>query len=812
MEVLALLRGLHVAAILSVLGTTAFLAWILPAAVDGRPARPVLIRLWRISGWLAVASGVAWFIAQADEIAGAPDVASLAAALPIVADQTRYGQAMLLRGLLLLGAVLLAGPSRRRPYLGLLATGVALGLQGAFGHAGAAAGNMLLASEWLHLLAAGVWLGGLLPLWLTFARLPAANAAAVCERFTPVGLACVLVLAGTGLVQGLALIGDLPALLGTAYGRIALIKIGLFLLALALAAANRLWLTDRLASHFPNARGRIRLSVLAETATGLLIVFAAAFLASTPPGIHDESVWPLSWQFSLATVREDSGFRTEVIISGLLIGLTAVMLIASLLRRRFRVVATGLLAGIIAWRAPSFVLLTATAYPTSFQTSPTGFSVTSILRGQALYQTHCAGCHGAKGRGDGPLAAGMRIRPADLTAQHLWDHSDGEMFWWLTRGMDAPDGQPCDARIPFSAAGRSLGVDRLCSSTQRRCRAGSGHAGGCVSARAGPANPLRHPGGNTHERPARRAGAVGGGNRGNDRRAGQRHTGDTSGPARRLEAGAPIRMRRRHPGRAAGFRNFGQSATGGAARLRVLGGRQRMAGRVVQSQPGSNRTRHRPATGSTREVPMSTTIKPPPPSGPNPPNRTVYGVIGVLLAVLLIGAGSFLWLSTGPNNPGGIGGPFTLEDGNGKTVTDRDFRGKYMLVYFGYTFCPDVCPTTLNAVAEAMDKLGPAASRVRPVFITVDPKRDTAAVVKQYAAAFGPSITGLTGTPAEIAQVAKAYRVYYAEHRTGTGPNDYSMDHSSILYLIGPDGAFIAPVRADQSGDEIAVNLKKLMS
>jgi protein SCO1/2 len=209
---------------------------------------------------------------------------------------------------------------------------------------------------------------------------------------------------------------------------------------------------------------------------------------------------------------------------------------------------------------------------------------------------------------------------------------------------------------------------------------------------------------------------------------------------------------------------------------------------------------------------MSTTTKPTTPSGPNPPNRTVYGVIGVLLAVLLIGAGSFLWLSTGPGNPGGIGGPFTLEDGNGKTVTDRDFRGKYMLVYFGYTFCPDVCPTTLNAVADAMDKLGPAANRVRPVFITVDPKRDTAAVVKQYAAAFGPTITGLTGTPAEIAQVAKAYRVYYAEHRTGTGPNDYSMDHSSILYLIGPDGGFVAPVRADQSGDEMAANLRKLMS
>jgi protein SCO1/2 len=194
------------------------------------------------------------------------------------------------------------------------------------------------------------------------------------------------------------------------------------------------------------------------------------------------------------------------------------------------------------------------------------------------------------------------------------------------------------------------------------------------------------------------------------------------------------------------------------------------------------------------------------------PNRILYATMGLLLAVLLIGAGGFLWLSSsGGNNPIGIGGPFTLRDGTGKPVTDKDFRGKYMLVYFGYTFCPDVCPTTLSAVADAMDKLGPAASRIQPLFITVDPKRDTPAVVNQYAAAFGPSIEGLTGTPEEIATVAKEYRVYYAEHRTGPGPNDYSMDHSSVLYLMSPDGGFIAPVRADQSGDEIAASLKKLM-
>jgi protein SCO1/2 len=195
-----------------------------------------------------------------------------------------------------------------------------------------------------------------------------------------------------------------------------------------------------------------------------------------------------------------------------------------------------------------------------------------------------------------------------------------------------------------------------------------------------------------------------------------------------------------------------------------------------------------------------------------PSNRTIYAIIGLLVAVLLLAAGAYLVVSG--NQPAAltVGGPFSLIDGDGHPVTDQTWRGKYMLVYFGYTFCPDVCPTTLSNVADALDKLGPKADRLQALFITVDPKRDTASVVKQYAAAFSPRITGLTGSPAQIATAAKAYRVYYAEHRTGPGPDDYSMDHSSVLYLMGPDGRFIAPVRADQTGPEIATALTRLMS
>ncbi|MDQ2802798.1 MAG: SCO family protein, partial [Pseudomonadota bacterium] len=122
------------------------------------------------------------------------------------------------------------------------------------------------------------------------------------------------------------------------------------------------------------------------------------------------------------------------------------------------------------------------------------------------------------------------------------------------------------------------------------------------------------------------------------------------------------------------------------------------------------------------------------------------------------------------------------------------------------------CPTTLNEVAGAMDHLGAKARDLQPIFITVDPERDTPAVVKQYAKAFTPRLVGLTGTSQEIAQVAKEYHVYYAKHVTGPGPKDYTMDHSSVLYLMGPDGRFVAPIDAGESGTAMATSIAKFMS
>lgn len=153
-----------------------------------------------------------------------------------------------------------------------------------------------------------------------------------------------------------------------------------------------------------------------------------------------------------------------------------------------------------------------------------------------------------------------------------------------------------------------------------------------------------------------------------------------------------------------------------------------------------------------------------------------------------------------------VGGPFTLTDQTGKTVTDADFRGEYMLIYFGFTFCPDVCPTELQAMSGALQQLGAKAGKVRPIFVTIDPERDTPEVLAGYVKQFDPRLIGLTGTPEEIAAIAKAYRVYYEKvvEEGATAADDYTMDHSSVAYLMGPDGKFLTFFPPGASPEQMA--------
>jgi protein SCO1 len=193
-------------------------------------------------------------------------------------------------------------------------------------------------------------------------------------------------------------------------------------------------------------------------------------------------------------------------------------------------------------------------------------------------------------------------------------------------------------------------------------------------------------------------------------------------------------------------------------------------------------------------------------------------VAGVLAGLVILGTGVFLAMALRDNPRGAagtalasaIGGHFRLTDQNGKTVSDADLKGKWSLIYFGYTHCPDACPTALNDISIALEELGAKRDQVRPVFITVDPERDTPESLKSYVTSFDAPILALTGTPEEVAQAAKGYRVYYAKHPEAGG--DYSMDHSSVIYVMDPEGRFTASFTHESTPEQIAERLKKLLA
>jgi protein SCO1 len=157
----------------------------------------------------------------------------------------------------------------------------------------------------------------------------------------------------------------------------------------------------------------------------------------------------------------------------------------------------------------------------------------------------------------------------------------------------------------------------------------------------------------------------------------------------------------------------------------------------------------------------------------------------------------------------GIGGHFMLTTPEGHVVTDRSFAGKWLVVYFGYTFCPDACPTALNALGTVLDELGPLAAKVQPIFITVDPERDTPQVIADYVKAFDPRIVGLSGTPEQIAAAAKEFRVYYEVRPLGN--DEYAIDHSSFIYVINPQGQVVELLTGNLPGHSMAEELRRLI-
>lgn len=419
---LLLWRGLHVAALWLAFGS-------LVATASFARAMPARHRLATIGLMAALIFAVPWFMLVAGDDGG----------LGLVV-KSWFGHVMLGRMLLVVVALGLLGAGA--PLLAILPAGIALASETLISHPGATAWPGMLAGA-LHLLAGGAWIGGLPILLLALRRPDAIDAA---RRFGWLGGAAVVVLAATAAFLGNQEIGNLAGLFGTRYGRLGLLKGILFAGLIALAMLNRFrWLPRQ-------NTAALRWTIVAELVTGLVILGVAILLANGTPAIHQQPIWPFAFQFSLVALRsllaEDPELARGPMLALAVLGVAGLSVVFGLWRRRWApaLVVTPLA---LIWALPQLSLLLLPATPTSFFQSPTGFSAASIVAGQAVFSAHCANCHGAAGRGDGPRAAILALRPADLTAPHLLEHPDGELFGWLTDGIKGPAGA---ASMPGFAA------------------------------------------------------------------------------------------------------------------------------------------------------------------------------------------------------------------------------------------------------------------------------------------------------------------------------------------------------------------------
>jgi putative copper export protein/mono/diheme cytochrome c family protein len=449
------LRAIHFIATMLAAGAVFFSALVAEpafqtAGADGRGIASVRLRLTR-TAWISLVavaiSGVAWLVLTAEEISDRPLAAVFSDGLIwTVLARTGFGQDWLARFVLagLLAAAVLGGQTARqndRHRIGTVA--MAAALVGSLAWAGHAVGTpgvegaIHLTADALHLIAAALWVGGLLPLALLLhaargeqRKMPFAAAQRAVQRFSKLGVASVAAILASGIVNTWFLAGSIPALVGTDYGRLLLVKVGLFIVMLSIAAVNQLRLTPHLLEKGSAAANRLALRQLVrnsviEAILGTVILAIVAVLGTIPPGLHEQPIWPFPIRVSPGVFGEPDFYVT--------VAFGAAWIAASIVLPRFRwpALAIGMVIYVLLlWRLPTDV-----AYPTTFYGSPTGFSAQSIAGGESLFAAHCASCHGQEARGDGPASASLNIKPADLTADHGYEHTDGDLFWWITHGI-----------------------------------------------------------------------------------------------------------------------------------------------------------------------------------------------------------------------------------------------------------------------------------------------------------------------------------------------------------------------------------------
>ncbi len=453
-------RTFHFAASLSLTGIFAFACFIAaPAFEQSRTAATSAAAFGRrldSMAWasllVALVSGALWLLLVAGRMSGKPLGAVFEEGIAtVVLTRTRLGEDWLLRLALagLLAVSLLAGNfwrrSKARDWIGFLLSALFLATLAWAGHGAASLGErgeVHLAADILHLLAAGLWPGALLPLALLLGEARrqgderwAAIARAATGRFSALAIVSVAALLGSGILNTWFLSGTVPALVGTQYGRLLLLKIALFLAMLAVASVNRLRLTPRLAGAAASRSARdLRRNAFLEAGLGLAVLGVVGLLGILPPGLHTEPRWPFPFRFNFAAL----GLGREILlwaVAGLFCASAVAAAVAAAAGRyRLAALRAVLLPLCIAAGAVPLSAVVERAYPTSFYAPAEPYSAASIERGARLYPEHCALCHGASGRGDGPAAKSLPIRPANLTEEHLFMHNPGDLFWWVSHG------------------------------------------------------------------------------------------------------------------------------------------------------------------------------------------------------------------------------------------------------------------------------------------------------------------------------------------------------------------------------------------
>ena len=452
-------RWLHLASSVLLVGAVAMI--VLAGRSDRATAqqweRRVLASAW-VWALLALVSGLVVLGVQTALFEGRADAAFEARAVGRVLLETQAGRVWLVRaGLLAVLAAFLSlrvSVERRADWRAARGQNVLLGVAAlvplaAAGHAAAVEPGTARAIvlDGLHLLGAGFWVGGLLPLaQLLSASSTEAGADArpyavlAVRRFSRAAFLMVAVLAVTGTALAIFHVGSVAGLVGTSYGRLLLSKLALLLLALVFAALNRSVLLARLGGDGPTvgrpAMRRLSGFVVVEAALALGILIVVAAMNVTPPARHEPPVWPFTIRLSFAALegRADETMRALIGSQVAVVGLVA--LIAGLAMRAWRLplgaVALAMLGAGAGLGLPPLAI---DAYPTTYLRPSVAYQVGAITAGAALYQANCAGCHGPRGAGDGPDGRGLPRSPADLRAPHTAQHTAGDLFWWISHGI-----------------------------------------------------------------------------------------------------------------------------------------------------------------------------------------------------------------------------------------------------------------------------------------------------------------------------------------------------------------------------------------